>query len=212
MILHRIDYNGGDIWVNKEAKIELGDWVFELQPKDNIGDVHFINGEYVIANDIQYKIVAQSPNLSLPNIPYVEIEEDVEQLAIKASNKIVISKNGQPDKTLVSHWLNGYKAASAKKWTDEDLRKAFEAGAELDEFSEPAAGDMCPKWKDFYEYLESLQPKPVNIEIETTCSVCGLVDAHKMSCKTESARTQVPVTNLKNGKTFVKVKKVNYES
>ena len=49
--------------------------------------------------------------------------EGVEQLAIVASNKIMMDRNGNPDKTLVSHWLDGYKTAkqSEKKFGLEQL-------------------------------------------------------------------------------------------
>jgi hypothetical protein len=48
-------------------KICVGDWVIEYQKGDFIGEVHFINSEYKIAQNIQYKIIASTDNsLNLP--------------------------------------------------------------------------------------------------------------------------------------------------
>ncbi len=45
------------IYITSDEEIKLGDWVIEFQKGDDIGEVHFINGKYVIANDIQEKII-----------------------------------------------------------------------------------------------------------------------------------------------------------
>ena len=45
------------IYITSNEEIKVGDWVIEFQKNDNIGEVHFINGEYVIARDIQKKII-----------------------------------------------------------------------------------------------------------------------------------------------------------
>jgi hypothetical protein len=45
------------IYITSDEEIKLGDWVIEFQKGDDIGEVHFINGKYVIANDIQKKII-----------------------------------------------------------------------------------------------------------------------------------------------------------
>jgi hypothetical protein len=46
-----------NIYITSNEEIKVGDWVIEFQKNDNIGEVHFINGEYVIARDIQKKII-----------------------------------------------------------------------------------------------------------------------------------------------------------
>jgi hypothetical protein len=46
-----------NIYITSDEEIKVGDWVIEFQKNDNIGEVHFINGEYVIARDIQKKII-----------------------------------------------------------------------------------------------------------------------------------------------------------
>ena len=46
-----------NIYITSNEEIKVGDWVIEFQKNDNIGQVHFINNEYVIARDIQKKII-----------------------------------------------------------------------------------------------------------------------------------------------------------
>jgi hypothetical protein len=46
-----------NIYITSDDEIKVGDWVIEFQKGDNIGEVHFINNEYVIAQDIQKKII-----------------------------------------------------------------------------------------------------------------------------------------------------------
>jgi hypothetical protein len=46
-----------NIYITTDEEIKEGDWVIEFQKGDTIGEVHFTNSEYVIANDIQKKII-----------------------------------------------------------------------------------------------------------------------------------------------------------
>jgi hypothetical protein len=45
------------IYITSDEEIKVGGWVIEFQKGDNIGEVHFVNSEYVIASDIQKKII-----------------------------------------------------------------------------------------------------------------------------------------------------------
>ena len=47
----------GHIYISSSEEIKVGDWVIEFQKGDTLGEVHFINNEYVIAKDIQNKII-----------------------------------------------------------------------------------------------------------------------------------------------------------
>ena len=46
-----------NIYITSDEEIKEGDWVMEFQKGDNIGEVHFINSQYVIARNIQKKII-----------------------------------------------------------------------------------------------------------------------------------------------------------
>ena len=46
-----------NLYITSDEVVKVGDWVIEFQKNDKIGEVHFINGEYVIAKDIQKKII-----------------------------------------------------------------------------------------------------------------------------------------------------------
>ena len=48
---------GKNIYITSDEEIKEGDWVMEFQKGDNIGEVHFINSQYVIARNIQKKII-----------------------------------------------------------------------------------------------------------------------------------------------------------
>jgi hypothetical protein len=82
-----------NIYITSDEKIKVGDWVIEFQKGDDIGEVHFINSEYVIAGDIQKKIILTTDQdlikdgvqaiddeflewfVKNPTCEYVEIEE-----------------------------------------------------------------------------------------------------------------------------------------
>ena len=120
MILHPIPYKEGILWY---ASIPL---------ENNI------------------KIIAQSPNLSLSDIPYIEIN-----------------------------------TATDRNYTQEDIMDAWEIGAK----------EGMPFTKAKKESLFNiLNPKPVSVEIEM------------------GSWNGKPITYIKDDKTFLKIKKVNYES
>jgi uncharacterized protein YheU (UPF0270 family) len=50
-------YKNKHIYITNDEVIDIGDWVIYCSKNDNIGVVHFINGEYVIAKDLQKKII-----------------------------------------------------------------------------------------------------------------------------------------------------------
>lgn len=140
MILHPIPYKEGILWY---ASIPL---------EDNI------------------KIIAQSPNLSLPDIPYIEIN-----------------------------------TATDRNYTQEDIMDAWEIGAK----------EGMPFTKAKKESLFNiLNPKPVSVEIEMRKG-CGIIikpcDCSEMDMDCQCLIDK-PITYTKDDKTFLKIKKVNYES
>ncbi len=57
------------LYILSDEEIKIGDWVIEYQSKDSVGEVHFINSEYILSKDIQKKIIATTDNsLGLPLI------------------------------------------------------------------------------------------------------------------------------------------------
>jgi hypothetical protein len=59
--------NNKNIYITSNEEIKVGDWVIEFQKGDDIGEVHFINSEYVIARDIQKKIILTTDELYIHN-------------------------------------------------------------------------------------------------------------------------------------------------
>lgn len=208
MILHRIDYNDGCLFTSK-SDINIGDMA--IHNNDLYRSKYPDKNHITICNKSNHfsiqehwdKIEAQSTNLSLPNIPYVEIEESVEDLAYE----YYVSS---PYHDIVSsyHWLNGYKAASAKEWSTQDVIDILNKY-----YTDEAPGDYIKR--DIGRLLQLLQPKVVSIEVEmeegewhskqTTYDQPDREWFVKYDCPK-------PTTYVKDGRTFLKVIKVNHES
>lgn len=205
MILCPIPYQRGILWVDKNQKGKQG-FNYDSESKE----LRTLN--FDVSRDSHFKIIAQSPNLSLPNIPYIEIEEDVNDLAYQYYTSSQYHDIGSG-----YHWSNGYKAASAKKYTEENLRKALQVLSDssyIQESSEHYTMDSVRFSKTFDEIIQSLQPKPVSVEIEMRKG-CGIIikpcDCSEMDMDCQYLIDK-PITYIKDGKTFLKVKKVNCES
>lgn len=119
MVLHAIDYNGGQIWVDRESHIKQGELYYD-SGSENI--IETANKDMERAY-YQAKVLAQSPNLSLPNIPYVEIEEEAKRIDLETVCKKVteVVKNrsqylsDESYKAALERASNSSKAESAKK-------------------------------------------------------------------------------------------------
>ena len=206
--LYAIDYNGGQIWVDQGRIAIKGEKFYFL---GTVIDRNDDNAKAVQTKDC-HPIIAQSLNLFLPNIPYVEIDEDIEQIALAVNRSRKFPARGG----LEDEFVEGYKAASAKKYTENDLRKAFGAGVKL---GNEEVQEVIGRINQFTalgedEYIQSLNPKPVSIEVEATIewwdnNLNSWVGAEDDD--THHSRV-VPVTYTKDGKTFLKVLKVNYAS
>jgi len=79
-------------------------------------------------------------------------------------------------------FIAGYKAAQSKKWSDEDLHKAFEAGMKF-------IGEDKGSYKEF---LQSLQKKqfPIAVELEIEC---GIVEQCECISNSECLKTTFKV-------------------
>lgn len=220
--LHAIDYQGGQIFVDKEAKFTDTDTAYNTQV-GTVGKVlrvlnmgKGINDVTTLDLNIQLestssennflKVVAQSLNLSLEGIPYVEIEEDVES---KAKAIIIAMGYKWEDTESSARAVARFVAASAKKYTEEDVRKLY-LGTLQNVGTSVKQCDM-PTWE---QVLQSLQPKVVSIEVEMED-----FDPYDPRSKTGRHETEddvrsVTYTKELRGKmeTFLKVIKFNYES
>ena len=118
-------------------------------------------------------------------------------------------------------WIAGYKAASAKKWDDEHMRKMFNAGMERGYWmyggeSEYHDGDPVLEQNapNFDTYFNHLQPKIKSIEIEMDTEYYVNNEWKSVLLPSEwddsNPTRQVPMTYQKNGKTFLKIKQINY--
>jgi hypothetical protein len=111
---------------------------------------------------IGYQPKGNAPELDLPLLPDIVVEDDVEKLGKQAYKKHSVKDDSfslleqiQRSGGFLVGFKEAYKAAT-KTYSEEDLRKAFEAGRKLtqDGFEEE-------DWKDYEEFIQSLkQPKP----------------------------------------------------
>jgi hypothetical protein len=125
MKLEPIEYNGGIIWVDKTKEVFGGDICFDWEQEY----VHKIKSNST-RTEFDWLIVAQSPNLSIPNITYVEVEvEDWSDDRQKDFSKFWLHEDDKQQCTTSyaqKIYNRGYKAASAKKYNEEDLKRVIE--------------------------------------------------------------------------------------
>jgi len=179
MKLTPIKYQEGWLYVDKKAPVKLDGYPYIVLERLTTGEYELWQVDN--ANDTdpktQWLIVAQSPNLFLPNIPYIEeVEESIESLAHKVMMNYLTNDNPNGDfkhSTIGADdnknwWIAGYKAAQSKGggYSEADLRKAYEAGIHFNEESNESFGATESKWK-WDTFIESInQPKEIEIEME----------------------------------------------
>jgi hypothetical protein len=163
-ILEPIHYNGGVIWVdNNPVKGDTCYLTMDFHER-----IEVWNG--IESWDSCKKVVAQSPNLSIHNIPYVEVEEDDwSDYKQKDFSKFWLHENDKQQCTTSyaqKIYNKGYKAASAKKYTEEDIEKAFIAGRSFQQGEESEYyGGGENEYPNFKTFIQSLQPKIKKITI-----------------------------------------------
>jgi len=142
-------------------------------------------------------------NLIIDVVTYVEVEEDVETIAHKYCNYYDAAK--------VEGFIAGYKAAQPKKYTEDDLRKAIR----MMQKKVKAKGKFGEPWERYpteEEVVQSLQPKIESVEIETKTVFDG-DDEHDEGGTLPSVveSYEQPITYQKDGRTYLKVNKINNE-
>ena len=199
MNIEPIEYDGGVIWVDKEAIIYPDDYFY--YPEESVVSKFLLAlhaGQFKPSQNGCFKVVAQSPKLSIPNVPYVEIIEnrlsadniiDNHLNLVGQTNFDVYSNRDSVKEAMIMYAAQEVKAASAKKWSDEDMKLMFGLGAANHAIGIPS----------FEDAIQSLQPKIKSIEIE-------MEDVHGVD-----RWNTYPIQYKKDGKTFLKVKKINYE-
>lgn len=223
MKLDRIDYNGGEIWVDMEAFITIDEAYIhhgithnEKEDCYNLYHCHkptrniegrselFVDGMF--AKDC-WKVVAQSiTNPSyIDGVPFVEVGEDVYSLAELEYPIIQIGFNNKLKHEYIplvprkqrEAFIEGYKAAQAKQFTEEDLIKA------INRVYNYVDGDGWSREYITEQVFKELRPKVDSIEIEMTegtddflgCPVVG---------------EERPMTYQKDGKIFLKIKSIQH--
>ena len=112
------------------------------------------------------KIIAQTPNLNLEGIPYVELEEDVEQFTLEQIRRAIDMAQEQVS---VRFYPNEYEF----KYTENQI-------------------------------IQSLQPKIESVEVEW-------LHRDEPHLNGTSTITDRPITYQKDGRTYLKVKSINYK-
>jgi hypothetical protein len=205
-MLTRIDYNGGYLWVNKEAECPIGEYLY--LEKGGLYETHIVTINYGRQQNSGdgFKVVAKSPNLSIPNVPYVEFVENIERLAEIEANKEewdFDSPYGNGYNDFINGFTKGHLIAQSKgRYSEEDLREAIVKSAlsETDNLI-----DRCD------EIIQSLNQPPQEIEIETK-QVCGNMSCLRMALNGENSTccgesiVTIPITYMRDGKTYLKVK------
>lgn len=118
-------------------------------------------------------VASNDPSLNLPLL--LPIEEKIDYKGFNAAWHELIMTVPPLNRTNVIQftekarglWKDGYKAASAKKYTEEDLKAAWQLGKdrrdwELDDDGEDGSQDPFT----IKEFIQSLNPLPKQVEVE----------------------------------------------
>lgn len=161
--------------VDKEAKIEYGNHRY-------CSDEEFGGAWKLVwpssTCDKCMKIIATT-NPALERVDKFDwpVEEDLEDLAGKDFYQNSAESWGSSEYPYWTHgWKYGYKAASKKKYTEEDMRKAWEAGADRQFWSEdykdghPVLEGNAPNFNIFIQTLSPI-PKWIEFEIDRKANI-----------------------------------------
>jgi len=162
-----IHLNNHIYMVDKDKILTIG--TKYIDDTDAIREAVIDDPEYWKARSDYNKILASTDkSLGLPLLP--NIKENIEQLAIEIirrrggwehlfiNNKLIHKAPPVPTGFWrdVNNIIEGYKAASAKKYTEEDMREAYNFGVSA------AQETHLP----FEDIIQSLNPLPIKVEVE----------------------------------------------
>jgi hypothetical protein len=156
-------------------------------------------------------------NLIIDVVTYVELEEDVIGKLIHSYfyDSIEVKKSVGRDTGHVAFDKHNIellisqvkKAAQPKKYTEDDLRKAIR----MARFNEDV-DDSTQYSNTDDKIIQSLQPKIESVEVETEEVNAELINGSWLASTTMFPAREVPITYQKNGRTYLKVNKINYEA
>jgi len=220
------------LFVDENALIKVGQ--YGVNAMGNVFNVHCYNADlnryqYIIDGalcNVQVDdnlIVAQPINSELDSVPFYELtpQEDLGEFVKRSVVEIekfsavrfsYISEKQQAER----YFLAGYKAASKKEFTEDDVMKAIVFG-----FGSCKKSDRAPFDKEIIEFFSSLrQPmKVVSAEPVMNKNICHKCErlgyfyeredtaaAHtNCNCDNGYAHNHVPETYEKDGKTFIRL-------
>lgn len=177
-----IYHNGNILVVNKEADVKKGETYWDDLTSSYAGlYVHsgveykedYLNGIYkspiiqaisgtTSAQRSSWRIIAASPEAKIVSVPVIEINNIDSEKAWKEYPYMRI-KDSQPTDGIFwkSGYEHGYKAAKAKQYTEEDMRKAWKDG-----WSEGKSSDISGSVESPNRYIASLKKKIVSVDLE----------------------------------------------
>lgn len=203
MKLTRINYDNRYLWLSKNHLTEypINKTIYSFRYKD-IVDFSLVGTQENLYLNECFEVKGQT-NLSIPNVPFIEIgEEDVDLLAIPLAEKYVTeSKDFKAEgisnyqNGIFNGFIEGYKAAKEKyAYTEEDLRKAmdyeYDMRKEFDKYGTTK--------KSREKFFASLNTPPNEIEIEMELGHAEFGSDNRYNTK--------PITYTKDNKTYLKVK------
>jgi hypothetical protein len=183
-----IDYNGGKVWLDEKANIEISDWyLYDNQVRqwdDRITSYQKLTG---------YKIIAQTPDLQLEGVPVVEVDvlTDDERNAIwnQAVKRFGFINEDMP--RFFAGVYAGYKAAQSKgTYTEEQVYKAFKWGQRW-------CNDINNE--TFNQLIKSIQPEIV-VEMERVPKYVGTFNGGKLKTGYYDSK---PITYIKDGRVIL---------
>lgn len=181
------------------------------------GHMHVIDNESkLMPGDVTLglmgKIIATTdPSLGLPLLPAIEentLQQLVDELPVDWLGTGGLGSN--PDKEAEDwkkRWDVAYKAAKAKQYTEEDMRKAFIAGRKFQQGGKSAKEQPERNEPDFTDFIQYLNPKPVAVELEM--KDIGGEEWMGDNENGEPFWNEILIPRVENG--FVKVKQWYYE-
>lgn len=171
----------GEVYViDKELTKKIGDYVFNKTTntpdrivatsevlKYPLQEENICGLEGAIHYNHPVIFATTNPTLNLPLLVFPDRDEEIEKMAdIAVKDKVALYPNDYINRK--EEWINGFKANPAK-WTDEDLKKAYEAGytrAYNLAYCEFSNSDCLTPFPTKESYLQSLRPAIESFEIE----------------------------------------------